>query len=42
MLDALSARFLRCVTNRGALTLNTNPSGVSSCHFLNVAGFCKP
>jgi hypothetical protein len=42
MLDPASARFLRWVTNRGALTLNTKPSGVSSCHFWNVAGFCKP
>ena len=42
MLDAAVASCLRFVTNLGALTLNTNPSGVSSCHFLNVAGFCKP
>ena len=26
-----SASFFRCVTNRGPLTANTNPSGVSSC-----------
>jgi len=42
MLSAPAARSLRSITNLGAFTLNMNSSGVASCHFWNVAGFCKP
>jgi hypothetical protein len=42
MLDAPSGSRLRCVVNLGAFTLKTKPSGVSSCHFWKVAGFCVP
>ena len=38
MYGAAEASSVRCVRKRGAFNENMKPSGVSSCHFLKLAG----